>query len=501
MPPLPRSLPRVCIALGFPSASELSATAEREYKDGNTFFEVRLDRLSSPTEGISFIRDFRTAHPDAVLLATCRHKDNGGGFRGSVSEQVAVLLQAVEAGAALVDLEIESAAPNPGLAERLRRAVPLIVSYHNFESTPALDPILRKLQKVPADMYKVATTARKPSDNLRLLRFAREHRQDALVTVAMSESGLPSRVLGPSAGSRFTFASPADSDGTASGQIPAKTLRGLYRAERLSKASRVYGVVADPVRHSKSPLIHNRAFQARRLDAVYLPFLVAPVNLGDWMKTAVELPVSGFSVTIPHKQKILRYLDVVDPLAKRIGAVNTVWRKAGKWRGANTDTQGVVKPLSRHIRLAHASVLIVGYGGAARAAAITLTDAGASVTITGRNPRGAEALARVIKSEALSLKKAQEGHYDVLVHATPLGMWPKTDETPFEGNVPADIVLDMVYNPVETRLLREAAQQGRKTIPGTEMLLEQAICQFEIWTGESAPRAVMQKALDSATQS
>jgi shikimate dehydrogenase len=273
-------------------------------------------------------------------------------------------------------------------------------------------------------------------------------------------------------------------------------MRTLYRCEKLTRQSRVYGVIASPVAHSKSPLIHNRAFQARRLDAVYLPFLVPPSHLGDWMKFATELPVAGFSVTIPHKERIVRYLDCVEPQAKRIGAVNTVWRKAGKWRGTNTDTEGVLKPLSRHLRLAHASVLIAGYGGAARAAAIALSDASANVTITGRNLKSAQALARVVKGQAVPLKEAFRGHYDALVHATPIGMFPRVDECLFTDSIPADVVLDMVYNPIETVLLKRARQQGRTIIPGQEMLLEQAAHQFEIWTGESAPRTVMHSALD-----
>ena len=158
--------------------------------------------------------------------------------------------------------------------------------------------------------------------------------------------------------------------GTASGQVSARSLRHVYRVEKLAKTAKIYGVIADPVRHSISPAVHNRAFQSRRMDAVYLPFLVSPAHLRDFFSLAEKLPLTGFSVTIPHKQKIIRYLDVVDPLAKRIGAVNTVWRKAGKWRGANTDAAGVTGPLSKLLRLPKSTVLIVGNGGAARGAAV-----------------------------------------------------------------------------------------------------------------------------------
>jgi 3-dehydroquinate dehydratase/shikimate dehydrogenase len=275
-------------------------------------------------------------------------------------------------------------------------------------------------------------------------------------------------------------------------------MRGLYRAEKLTKATRVYGVIASPVAHSKSPLIHNRAFHARRVDAVYLPFLVPALQLSDWMKFATDLPVQGFSVTIPHKQNIIRHLDVVAPLAKRIGAVNTVWRKAGKWRGTNTDTEGVLKPLAKHIRLAHSSILIAGYGGAARAAAIALGDASAEITVTGRNLKKAQALAAVVKGKAVSVREAAARHFDALVHATPLGMSPHPDGCLFNDEIPADVVLDMVYNPRETLLLKRAAEQGLTVIPGIEMLLEQAAHQFEIWTGETAPRAVMREALEAS---
>ena len=199
----------------------------------------------------------------------------------------------------------------------------------------------------------------------------------------------------------------------------AKYLRHLYRVEKLRKTAKIYGVIADPVRHSISPAVHNRAFQSRRVDAVYLPFLVSPAYLRDFFSMAGKLPLSGFSVTIPHKQKIIRYLDAVDPLARRIGAVNTVWRKAGKWRGTNTDAAGVTGPLSRLMRLQNASVLIVGNGGAARGAACALADAGAKLAVVGRNADRVRALAKICGAEPLLREQLSGRHFDALVHATP----------------------------------------------------------------------------------
>jgi 3-dehydroquinate dehydratase/shikimate dehydrogenase len=255
------------------------------------------------------------------------------------------------------------------------------------------------------------------------------------------------------------------------------------------------------VRHSVSPQVHNRAFQSRRIDAIYVPLLVPPTQLRDFFQFAAAVPISGFSVTIPHKRRMLRYLDSVDPLAKRIGAVNTVWRKAGKWRGTNTDAEAVAAPLSKMIRLAGATALILGNGGAARGGACALADAGAKVSLTGRNPDRVRALARLTGGEALSHEQALAKHFDIVVNATPVGMWPNVDDCYFKDRIPGEIVFDMVYNPLETTLIRRAREQGKQVIPGLRMFIEQAVRQFEIWTGETAPRAAMEAAALDALES
>jgi 3-dehydroquinate dehydratase / shikimate dehydrogenase len=188
----------------------------------------------------------------------------------------------------------------------------------------------------------------------------------------------------------------------------------------------------------------------------------------------------------------------VDPLARRIGAVNTVWRKAGKWRGANTDAAGVTVPLARLVRLPKSSVLIVGNGGAARSAACALSDAGAKIFLVGRNADRVRALAKTCCAEPLLRDQLSGRSFDAVVHATPLGMFPNVNDCFFNGNIPGEVVLDMVYNPLETELIKRARQQGKKVVPGLDMFIEQAVRQFEIWTGESAPRAAMLKAASEA---
>jgi 3-dehydroquinate dehydratase/shikimate dehydrogenase len=493
-----RSLPRVCIALGISDPDRLLEQARREAQAGEQFLEFRLDYLEDPPRGAQAVRALLQQYPDCIVLATCRRHQNHGKFNGSIEDEIRVLDQAVSAGAQAVDVEIESAEAAAARLGILRGRARLIVSYHNYEGTPQLEALLNRMTRIPADGYKVVTTPRKPSDYGRVLTLVKAHPRTPLVVLAMGELGFPSRVLSVAFGGAYTYAAPMAMQGTAAGQVSSRQLRHLYRVEKLSRSTRIYGVIADPVRHSISPAVHNRAFQYRRIEAVYLPFLVAPAQMRDFFLLAERLPVSGFSVTIPHKQKVLRYLDIVDPLARRIGAVNTVWRKSGKWRGTNTDAAGVTVPLQRELRLRQASILIVGNGGAARSAACALSDAGARIALVGRNVDRVRSLAKICGAEPLTVEQLEQRSFDALIHATPLGMYPHVNECFFNGRIPADVVLDMVYNPLETELTRRAREQGKTVIPGMRMFIEQAVRQFEIWTGEAAPRVQMEKAAAEA---
>jgi 3-dehydroquinate dehydratase/shikimate dehydrogenase len=480
-----------------PTSELLLEHALKEASQGERFLEFRLDYLGSPETALPVIREFLRLYPDSTVLATCRRHQNHGRFNGSIEEQFRILSAAVAAGARAVDVEIESAETALARMELLAGAQ-IVVSYHNFEGTPALEPIMRRMVKIPAAAYKIVTTARKPSDNAKVLALLKSYPKTPLVVLAMSEAGFPTRVLSTVLGGAYTYAAPTTQEGTASGQVSARVLRTLYRADKAWKSCKIFGVIADPVRHSISPAVHNRALQARRLDSIYLPFLVGSLQLKDFFHLADVLPLQGFSVTIPHKQRIIRYLDVLDPLSRRIGAVNTVWRKARKWRGTNTDIDGVRVPLEKRMRLAKKSVLVAGNGGAARAAAFALSDGGARVSITGRNPDRVRALAKACGGEAVLPEQLKNLHFDALVHATPLGMWPHVGECFFEDRIPADLVFDFVYTPEQTVLLQRAAAQGCEIIPGVEMFIEQAARQFEIFTGEAAPRQVMETAAREA---
>src|SRR5277367_1995101 len=212
--PKPTTLPRICIAMGFSDPQKLLESARREANGGESLLEFRLDYLASPEQGLAVIKKFVSSRPDCAILATCRRHQNHGKYNGSIEEQLRILHAAVDAGAHAVDVEIESAENATGRLDSLRGNSRLILSYHNFEGTPSPESILRRMLRVPADAYKIVTTARKPSDNYRILGLAKANPRTPLIVLAVGETGFPTRVLSPAWGALFTYAAPNASEGT-----------------------------------------------------------------------------------------------------------------------------------------------------------------------------------------------------------------------------------------------------------------------------------------------
>jgi 3-dehydroquinate dehydratase/shikimate dehydrogenase len=489
-----RSLPPICVALSAADPNSLKRLAIAECQAGAKFVELRLDLLPRPEGGLPLIELLRERWPKLKILATCRREEAKGGFGGSIEDQERILAKAAANGAQVLDLEIETAEPAPDVAERLRRKARVVLSFHDFERAPPAEKALKRLRKIPADIYKIAVAGVKPSDSGRLLGLLGQ--ADApLVVLAMGEAGAASRILSPSRGAAFTFAAPNTAAGTAPGQFSAAVMQGLYRADKLTRETRVFGVIASPVAHSMSPVLHNRAMRKCGFDGVYLPFRVEAQGLGDFFGFADTLPIQGFSVTLPHKEKVIRHLAGIDKLAQQIGAVNTVFRKRNQWWGMNTDAIGVTVPLERLRRLKGATALVVGTGGAARAAVFALQAKGSRVAVAGRRPEKVRALAEAAGAEGLAWEAAIERGFDILVQSTPVGMSPNAGETLFPDRIPAEIVFDLVYNPLRTALIKSAQEQGKTVVLGLEMFIEQGAAQFELWTKLPAPRAVMRNAV------
>jgi 3-dehydroquinate dehydratase / shikimate dehydrogenase len=498
---LPLRLPRLCVAVSASDAAEMLAKADQAARD-NSFIELRLDHLSRPGLALSKVRHFVETHPGLTLIATCRRAASGGKFRGSIASQLDILAKAAALGFQLVDVELQTALKcKPQLLQKLRANAGLILSFHDFRGTKKLDETLEKMRSIPADYYKVVSTATTLSDNVTMMQFlAREGDNHSLVGVCMGEQGIISRVLGVRAGGVFTFAALGAGEETAPGQISAQELRSVYRIEQVDAATRVYGVVGDPIGHSLSPVIMNAAFRRENVNAVYLKLHAKALK--DLLNCVREIPIHGLSITMPYKEAILPYLDNTDSHTTKIGACNTVVRaQDGKLYGFNTDTSGVVRPLERRLTtLQGAKILVLGAGGAARAAVFGLAERGAEVYILNRSIGPAKKLARRAHARSLKRGDLKKHVFDVIINATPVGMG-NTRETPLqEKEINARYVFDMIYDPLETRLLQLARQRGSQIIPGIEMFVHQAARQFEIWTGKPAPQDEMLQVVMLALQ-
>jgi 3-dehydroquinate dehydratase / shikimate dehydrogenase len=498
---LPLRLARVCVAVTASNPSDLIEKADALVRD-NSFLEFRLDYISKPMLALPKIKHFLETHAGVVVVATCRRAASGGKFRGSIASQIEVLAKASAAGCQLVDIELQTAQKcKPAQLQKLRARSAVILSFHDFRGTKKLDETLEKMRAFPADFYKVVSTATTLSDNVSMIQFlSRQADNHSLVGVCMGEQGVISRVLGVRAGSVFTFGAATAGEETAPGQITAQELRSVYRIEQVDVATRVYGVAGDPVAHSLSPAIMNAAFRRENVNAVYLKLHAK--TLKDLMNCVREIPIHGLSVTMPYKEAIIPYLDNTDSHTTKIGACNTVVRaQDGKLYGFNTDTSGVVRPLERRLStLQDAKILVLGAGGAARAAVFGLKERGAEVYILNRNLAAAKKLAHRARARSLKRADLKKLSFDVIINATPVGMG-NTRETPLqEKEINARYVFDMIYDPVETRLMKLAKERGAQLISGAEMFVHQAARQFEIWTGKPAPQDDMLQVVALALQ-
>jgi len=515
---------RICAVAAAATAAEMRAQVLAALRETPTV-EVRLDWLRDDAERerlLAWLAGQKRRLRGAVFIATCRRREGGGKLRSSVEEEMRWLARAREAGCGWCDLEVESLREVPAdstirrtksgdadVAPPQRRGnggsaplgavdavyVPrLILSLHDFKRTPPLARALRLLRGHDADAVKIAVQSRSIEDSVQVVRAARG--ASDRVVVPMGEVGLAARILALREGSALAYAPVGAA--TAPGQVSLRELKHLYRAHELNRQTRVYGVIGNPVGHSLSPLMHNTGFVARRINAVYVPFLAE--DLRDFLRAAPELGVRGFSVTLPHKKSMLRHLKECEGLAAEIGAVNTVVvRQDGSLYGCNTDYVGVLRALQKKFRIAGSRVLIFGAGGAARAAAFALARAGAAVAICARREKTARELARAVEGEVVPRRALRTESFDAILNATPLGMYPHEAISPLEAReLHCRVVMDLIYRPERTKLLQMAASKGIATVSGVEMFVAQGTAQWELWMGRRAPDAAMRRAVVAA---
>ncbi len=470
-------MPRLCETIAVPTMAALRSARDASAAD---LVELRLDLLRDEVDVAGALAGRRKP-----VIVTCRPVWEGGHFAGSEEERKRILAEALALGAEFVDLEWRA-----GFDDLLASAAGqrIVLSTHDFDRVPPdLADRCREMRRTGAAVVKVAAMPRALGDLVALAELGREMPDAARVVLGMGEFGVVSRLLPAHFHSCWTYAG----EGAAPGQLSTRRMLEEFGTRRASAHSAIYGIVGGSVGHSLSPAMHNAAFRAAGVDALYVPLPI--VGVEDFARFAGAFPVAGASVTHPFKIDVFALVDDPDPVCRRIGAVNTLKREDGRWLATNTDLRGFLAPLSSRVTRSHQRASVLGAGGAARAVAVALASTGSRVTVHARRPDRAREVAALAGGDVGPWPPAP-GSWDLLVNTTPVGSSPATDETPFAGPFTGRLVYDLVYHPPQTRLLREAATAGCETLGGLDMLVAQAQAQSEWWTGVRPPDRLLREA-------
>lgn len=474
----------VCVSVSEASLDEAVQAVRAAQQGGADMVEVRFDRMAKLPEDLTPLKD---AAP--VRIATLRAKGHGGEWEGEDGAKLRFLRRAVRAGFEVVDLEDDS--PLLRGKDRELRGADHIISHHDLVSTPSPAAIVEIMLRNAArgGLPKGAFAVNTVTDLHHLVRAGRllsftGHR---FALLGMGELGRVTRLRYQRMGSYYTYASLEAGKEAAPGQYDLATMKAMEKGI-------VTGITGEPLGHSFSPALHDAAFAHLGIAGKYLAFPAAKEELGALMEVVLDLGINGLNVTIPHKETVMEHLDEIDPVAKRVGAVNVVVNREGRLIGRNTDVSG----LAQAFRAAGAEVggkqaLVVGAGGAARACAAFLQQAGARIAVANRTRSHAESLAGDFSARVVDPERAADEEFEVVVNCTPVGMtgFPSGLPVPAEVLRPGQVVMDLVYNPERTALLAEAEARGATIIPGREMLIYQAMDAFEAWTGQRPPYEVM----------
>jgi 3-dehydroquinate dehydratase/shikimate dehydrogenase len=502
--------PKVCVPLCVRRADEVPAAVQRAGEVAD-IFELRLDCLNDgEIEAALRLLPNETKTFGRPIIVTMRSPEQGGQTSADYETRHRFWSSLNNLpGDCFVDLELDLLSEFAGDGSAGKLAIDwnrVICSYHDFVGVPLdLERIYERMAATPARIVKIAVQADDATDCIAIFRLLeraqREERE--MIAIAMGPAGIMTRILGPSRGSFLTYGSLDDQSATAPGQLTARELREVYRIDRINPETEVIGLMGKPVGHSLSPRIHNAAFAAGRVNAVYIPFEVGHAiefmrRMASPRSRELDWNLRGLSVTAPHKSTVMNCLDWIDPAAKEIGAVNTIVIQDEQLRGYNTDAPGFISPLRRKFgSLKDARCAVIGAGGGARAALWALRNEGADVVLFVRDPDKASLVAAEFGVDCRQLADAYFDGFQVVINATPLGTrGERENETTARAEQLRGVRLayDLVYNPLETRFLREARAAGCETLGGIEMLLAQAIEQFKLWIGKEPDVEVMRGA-------
>ncbi len=433
--------------------------------------ELRLDLMRHID--IERIAHFLHCSASPVMI-TIRKASQGGGFQGSEREREALIQKILAFEPPFFDLEYDM---NPCFLREAIATHPrtkFILSYHDFQKTPTdLENIYRSMQKYAAFSYKIAAMAHSTNDALKMLLFVTTHPNTS--AICMGEKGEFARVLAPIAGNLVGYASLDAEEKTAPGQLTLAELRDIYHYSSLNRETAIYGLIGNPVAQSRGHLYHNAVFQQRGLNAVYVKMIVQPEELSEFIPLAAAIGIRGLSVTMPLKEKILPFLDAMEPAAQRRGAINTLLLKNAQIIGANTDGAGALDAIEKQILVRGKKIVLLGAGGAARGIAFEAKERGAEVLILNRTVLRAKELAADLGCEAGHLDEVPDD-YDILVNCSP-------DPMPIDPQKikPHTLAMDVVYVPRDTPFLLAASSKKCRIVYGEEMFSNQAARQTALW--------------------
>ncbi len=446
--------------------------------------EIRLDSIEEPDLN-------RLINSTKPIIATNRKKGEGGNFEGSEEERISLLIEAIKNGAEYADIELSSGKQAISKLIGEKGKARIIVSYHNFTETPeSLDVIIDEISSTGCDIIKIAAFANDITDNIRMFEAAKKSGKN-IIALCMGEKGEISRILYKKFGSILTYSIMEKGKETAPGQITIQLMKNLYRADKLNKETQILGTIGKPAKYSRSIFMFNPVYEKLKLNKVHLKFEVD--NLAKFLSEIKKLKPAGFAVTTPYKEEVLKHLDEIDETAREIGAVNTIVVKDNKLIGYNTDGIGAKRAIQEKTVLEGKNIVIIGAGGAAKAVSYVLSKENCNLRILNRTVEKAKEIAKKAGCEYGSLNDL--GNFDLLLNCTSVGMSPNESETPIEKKHLKGIVMDIVYKPIMTTLLKEAKEQRCETIDGISMLLHQGIEQYRLWMGIEPPIELMRESL------
>ncbi len=442
--------------------------------DKADIIELRLDLIENPD--IQKLFKVKTK----PYIITIRSQDAGGNFTGTDEEKTALFQKAIGLGADYVDIELNFSQLNTILNEKGNTKV--IVSYHDFSGTLGnLKEVYQLITSTGCDVVKIATNALSISDNIKIFEILKNKTTET-IALCIGEKGLVSRILCLAHGSLVTFASLEQGKESAPGQVTVDEMLNVYKVKNITGQTKVLGLIGNPAKYSKGKIVNNTLFQKHNLDAVFIPFEV------DNPKPMIELinyiNIQGCSITMPHKQSFIPFLNHFNQEAENMGAINCITKKENQLNGYNTDYVGILNALTNKSNLENKSILILGAGSAARAALAAVKKHTQDITIVNRTEEKAQHLAKSFNVKSAPLTKLNDLNPDLLINATSVGMTPNTDESPvpddyFQNNKP--LVFDIVYTPPLTKLLKQAKEAGCEIVSGVDMYIYQAIHQFKLW--------------------